>query len=156
MDTFLVLNHKSLYIILQLICALLKSFPFVFQRRFKFKTTWGWINDSFFGWTDCCISLQDNIFLRLHPESDRAGYVDLDYKGNADISLNVSLCPPGVFRSGNILCSFTPHTLVFLKHKAFFLPHSLFFGVSSSLSSSVFFLLHREQGKNWWEEGFEE
>lgn len=59
----------------------------------------------------------------------------------------LSLSPPGVFRSGNILCSFTPYAFVSLKYKAFFLPHPLFFCVSSSLSSSVFLLLHREQEK---------
>ncbi len=104
------------------------------------------VNKSFIFWGEPIAVFRCKTTNTLHPESDRAGYRDLDYKGNADISLNVSLSPPGVFRSGNILCSFAPHIFVFLKHTAFFLPYSLCFGVSASLSSSVFFLLHREQG----------
>lgn len=90
----------------------------------------------FLGWTDCCISLQDNT---LHLESDRAGYRDLDYKGNADISLNVSLSPPGVFRSGNILCSFIPHTFVFLKQSILPALFSLFRCLFLSFKFCVFF-----------------
>lgn len=150
-DTFLVLNHEINWYYFKFICALIILVLYFREDKNSCRLI--------FRRTDCCSPLQDKVFFRLHPESDRTANIDLEYKRTADISLNVSLS-----------LSLPSWSFPFRKHSLFFhsshfcvlkiqsiLPasFSLFLCLFLSFKLCVPFTSQGTRKKNWWEPGFE-